>query len=83
MFKQINNFVIKILMKKGDRLKCLKKVDNLLGMPLFKKGEVYEVLYINNEDFKVMVCLNHTLYANEYNSFPLEWVNEKFKLMNV
>jgi hypothetical protein len=70
-------------MKKGDRLKCLKKVDNLLGMPLFKKGEVYEVLYINNEDFKVMVCLNHTLYANEYNSFPLEWVNEKFKLMNV
>lgn len=68
-------------MKKGDKLKCLKTVDNLLGMPLFKKGEVYEVLYMNNEDVKVMVCLNHTLYANEYNSFPLDWVNEKFKLI--
>jgi hypothetical protein len=70
-------------MKIGDKLKCLKTVDNLLGMPLFKKGEVYEVLYINNEDVKVMVCLNHTLYANEYNQFSLEWVNEKFKLMSV
>jgi hypothetical protein len=70
-------------MKIGDKLKCLKTVDNLLGMPLFKKGEVYEVLYINNEDVKVMVCLNHPLYANEYNQFSLEWVNEKFKLMSV
>jgi hypothetical protein len=70
-------------MKIGDKLKCLKTVDNLLGMPLFKKGEVYEVLYINNEDVKVMVCLNHTSYANEYNQFSLEWVNEKFKLMSV
>lgn len=81
MLKQNNNFVIKNVMKKGDKLKCLKTVDNLLGMPLFKKGEVYEVLYINNEDVKVMVCLNHTLYANEYNQFPLEWVNEKFKVV--
>ena len=69
-------------MKRGDKLKCLETVDNLLGMPLFKKGEVYEVLYINNEDVKVMVCLNHTLYANEYNQFSLEWVNQKFRPVN-
>ena len=83
MLKHFNNLVIKNVMKKGDKLKCLVTVDNLLGMPLFKKGEVYEVLYVNNEDVRVMVCLNHTLYANEYNQFPLEWVNEKFKLVNV
>lgn len=70
-------------MKKGDKLKCLENVNNLFGMPLFEKGKVYEVLYINNEDVKVMVCLNHNLYANEYNHFDLEWVNKKFKLMSV
>ena len=70
-------------MKKGDKLKCLETIENLLGMALFEKGKIYEVLYINNEDIKVMVCLNHTLYSNEYNQFPLEWINEKFKLMSV
>ncbi len=82
MFQQINNFVIKInIMKKGDKLKCLETVNNILEMPLFEKGKVYEVLYMNNEDVKVMVCLDHTLYDNEYNQFPLEWVNEKFKII--
>ena len=70
-------------MKKGDKLKCLETVNNILEMPLFEKGKVYEVLYMNNEDVQIMVCMNHNLYANEYNQFSLEWVNEKFKLMSV
>jgi hypothetical protein len=69
-------------MKKGDKLKCLETVKNFLGMTLFQKGNIYEVLYINNEDVEVMVCLNHTLYGNEYNQFSLKWVNEKFKLIS-
>lgn len=66
-------------MKKGDRLKCLNEILNPLGQPLFIKDEVYEVLYIDNEKFLVMICLNHILYANEYNLFPIDWVLENFK----
>lgn len=66
-------------MMKGTKLRCKEDVNNLLGMPLFKKGEVYEVLYVDNEKDEVLVCLNHILYANEYTSWPLEWVTKKFK----
>jgi hypothetical protein len=66
-------------MRKGDKLKCLNDISNLLGQPLFVKGEIYEVLYVNNEGVSILVCLNHILYANEYNSFPIEWVKKNFK----
>jgi len=66
-------------MRKGDKLKCLKDITNFLGQPLFIKGEIYEVLFVDNEDLKVLVCLNHILYANEYNYYPLEWVKTNFK----
>ena len=65
--------------RKGDKLICTEDVNNMFGWPLFEKGKEYEVLYVDNEDFEVMVCLNHNLYANEYNSFPLDWVNNNFK----
>ena len=66
-------------MRKGDKLICQKQINNFLGHTLFEKGKEYDVLYVNNEDVEVMVCLNHNLYANEYNSFPLDWVNSNFK----
>ena len=66
-------------MRKGDKLKCLKHISNLLGQPLFVKGEIYEVLFVNNEDVSILVCLNHILYANEYNYYTLEWVKDNFK----
>ena len=66
-------------MRKGDKLICKETINNLIGMPLFEKGKEYEVLYIDNEQVETMIVLNHNLYANEYNSFPLLWVNEKFE----
>ncbi len=66
-------------MKKGDKLICTKEVNNFLGNTLFEKDKEYDVLYVDNEDIEVMVCLNHVLYANEYNLFPLEWVLNNFK----
>jgi hypothetical protein len=59
---------------KGDKLVCIETVYNFLQQPLFIKDEVYEVLHNDGEVF-----LNHILYGNEYNSFPIEWVNKKFK----
>ena len=85
-------------MKQGDKLICLKTINNYINQPLFVKGEEYEVLYLisddrkwsgNNEDNlkkttdlddeNIEVCLNHIMYANEYNTWPIKWVKETFK----
>lgn len=47
--------------KVGDKLRCLEDIDNLFGWPLFVKGEIYEVLYVDDTD----VTLNHKLYASK------------------
>jgi len=65
--------------RKGDKLLCTKDVNNVFGMPLFKKGETYEVLYVDNEQVKTYVVLNHILYANEYMDYELEWILKRFK----
>ncbi len=66
-------------MRKGQKLVCKKTVKNIVGMPLFVEGKEYEVLYVDHEKPQIKVCLNHALYANEYNTFPLEWVRKNFK----
>ena len=65
-------------MRKGDKLICKKDIKNVFGWILFEKGKVYEVLYIDNEKPEIMVVLNHKMYANEYNEYSLEWINENF-----
>jgi hypothetical protein len=62
-------------MKKGDKLVCLETINNGLGNPLFIMGKTYTILSVDDNE----VFLDHILYANEYNSFPIEWVNKKFK----
>ena len=66
-------------MRKGQKLLCNKTIKNFIGMPLFIKGKEYEVLYVDHEKTDVQVCINHVLYANEYNTFPVEWVRKNFK----
>jgi len=63
-------------MKIGDILICKEEVKNSFGWILFELDKEYEVLNIDDEE----VYLNHTLYGNEYNSFPIDWVLVKFKL---
>ncbi len=82
MFETLLIFYNKTDMKKGSKLKCKEDIKNMLNMPLFEKGKTYEVLYTNNESTEVLVCINHILYANEYESFPLEWVNKNFKFIS-
>jgi len=65
-------------MRKGDILICRENVNNFLDMPLFEKGKEYKVLYIDEQE----VTLNHNLYANEYQSYPIKWVNEKFTTLD-
>jgi len=69
-------------MKKGDKLICLKTIKNLLGKPLFKKGEIYEILFVDNEDVKVTFVLNHIQYGNEYAIYDMEFVTKNFKIVN-
>ena len=69
-------------MKQGDRLVCLRTVNNYVNQPLFIEGKEYEVLYLISDDQNpenMEVCLNHIMYANTYNTWPISWVNENFK----
>lgn len=66
-------------MRKGDILICKQTINNMIGWPLFEKDQEYKVLYVDNEQSEIMVVLNHRLYANEYNEYPLEWVEKNFK----
>ncbi len=65
--------------RKGDKFLCTEDVNNVFGMPLFKKGEVYETLWVDNEKMKIYITLNHILYANEYIEHELGWVLKRFK----
>jgi len=61
-------------MKIGDKLKCVKTINNLLGWPLFKEGEIYDVMNIHGRE----ITLNHILYGNEYESYDIDFINEYF-----
>ena len=43
--------------RKGDKFLCTEDVNNVFGMPLFKKGEVYETLCFDNEQVKTLITL--------------------------
>lgn len=53
-------------MQKGDKYKCIKTINNLFGWNLFKEGDTYEVLHVEEIMGTTLVTLNHILYANEY-----------------
>jgi hypothetical protein len=57
-----------MIIKKGDKLLCTKDINNVFGLPLFKKDDTYTVLDVDNES----VTLDHILYANEYMEYKLE-----------
>jgi hypothetical protein len=62
----------------GDKYLCEEGFINLFGIPLFEKGEIYEVLDFDDTE----VTLNHNLIANEYMSYPKS-ILEKFTFMNI
>lgn len=68
-----------MIIRKGTKFLCTEDVNNVFGMPLFKKGETYEVLYVDSESVDVRIVLNHVLYANEYMDYKLDWVLKNFK----
>lgn len=83
MSEQSNRIKTKIktnfMIRKGDKFLCTEDVNNTFGMPLFKKGEVYETLCFDNEQVKTLITLKHILYtSSEYIEYELEWVLKKF-----
>lgn len=65
-------------MRQNEKLICINDIYNVDGNILFKKDEIYTVLYVDNEQVSVLVCLDHILYGNEYASFDIQWVLENF-----
>jgi|LakMenEpi03Aug12_release.lakeMendotaPanAssembly.Ray.scaffolds.fasta_scaffold2682062_2 hypothetical protein len=70
-----------MILRKGDKFICNKTINNILGLPLFEEGKVYDVLYVDNEQVEIMVVLNHNLYANEYMEYPIDWIKNNFKFV--
>lgn len=69
---------LKMTIRQGQKFLCKKEVLNVFSWPLFKKGETYVVLHVDNEQVTTQICLNHILYANEYQSFDIEFIRENF-----
>ena len=67
------------MIRQGDKFICTEDVTNFLGWPLFKKGEVYNVLYVENEKAQTYLVLDHILYGNEYMEYELDWILKNFK----
>ncbi len=67
------------MIRQGDKFLCTEDVNNFLGWPLFKKGEVYNVLYVENEKAQTYLVLDHILYGNEYMEYELDWILKNFK----
>lgn len=65
--------------RKGDKFICTEDVNNIFGLPLFKKDEIYEVIMIDYEKVKTFITLNHILYGNEHMEYELDWILTKFK----
>lgn len=56
-------------MKKGDKLLCVTE------LPLFKEGEIYEVIFVDEENIKIYITLNQPTEIG----FELEWILQNFK----
>lgn len=65
--------------KIGDKLVCIKNVNNILGYPLFIKGNIYEILDVSKDDDSCDYTINHILHGNEYGDFSSDFVNIYFK----
>ena len=61
--------------KKGDKLICQKDIVNILGMPLFIKGNIYTILNILGTD---EIFLDHILYGNEFGDFSEIYLDKNF-----
>lgn len=61
-------------MRKGDRLICKKTIEGA-----FQKDLEYQVLYVDHEQIKIKVAIG--LENRACGEYPLEWVNENFKLV--
>jgi hypothetical protein len=70
-------------MKKVDKYKCIRTINNLFGWPLFVEGKEYKVIDIEKlESGETYVALDHILYGNEYHSYDLSFVEENFVKMD-
>jgi hypothetical protein len=60
---------------KGNKYICIETIKNVFSMPIYEKGEIYEVMWVDDE----YVTMNHILYANEYAQHSIKFLEKKFK----
>lgn len=65
-------------MKIGDKYKCLRTINNMLGQPLYIEGKTYTIIGIDEP----YITLNHILYANEYMEIDFLYLLQNFEELN-
>jgi hypothetical protein len=63
----------------GKSYICIETINNIFSMPLYVKGEVYKVLWLDDE----YVILNHILYGCEYAPNTKKYLEGKFKSVDI
>lgn len=62
-------------MKKGDKILCIKTLNNIFGEPLCIKNQNYTVLETNGLTYFI---INHILYTNEYGELSMSDFDKYF-----
>lgn len=65
-------------MKPGQILICNKTIKNHFGDLLFKKDNSYKVIYVDNEQTHIMICLTMETDNIKGITFPIDFILENF-----
>jgi hypothetical protein len=67
-------------MKKGSLLICKETICNSSEFPIFLKGIEYKVIYVDNEDVRIKVCISCDRDSKHSVIMNIEEVHKKFKI---
>jgi len=67
-------------MRKGDLLICKETIYDSNGFSIFLKGGEYKVLYVDNEDMQIKVCISCDIESKNNMVMIIEEVHKKFKI---
>jgi hypothetical protein len=67
-------------MRKGDLLICKETIYDSNGFSIFLKGGEYKVIYVDNEDVQIKVCISCGRDSKHSVIMNIEEVHKKFKI---
>ncbi len=63
------------MFEEGKSYICIETINNIFSMPIYRKGDIYKVMWIDEDH----IIMDHILYANEYIQHRISSLENKFK----